>query len=256
MSDGCGEKRSELLRISSQGCLWRKIPSEFSTMMEAARSEDSSGRLPRSGMYANGTLSPLPTLVPRTKGIASGLWPTPTVFHALRGNHDEPVESYLARVQDHKDGKTKGKPGPSLGVAVRMKAQQAPAWIKCPCCDAYLCTIHDMHAHDCSCPPIEEWDEDPYKPKTMWPTPTARDYKGPCWNTPARDCLDHAVKRGETKNKTYPKPPEDGGRLNPNWVEWLMGYPTGWTALDASETPLSRKSQNLSDEPSSNRTLF
>lgn len=23
-----------------------------------------------------------------------------------------------------------------------------------------------------------------------------------------------------------------GGQLNPTWVEWLMGFPTGWTALD------------------------
>jgi hypothetical protein len=33
-----------------------------------------------------------------------------------------------------------------------------------------------------------------------------------------------------------------GGKLNPTWVEWLMGLPLGWTALDASETPSSRKS--------------
>ena len=26
------------------------------------------------------------------------------------------------------------------------------------------------------------------------------------------------------------------GLLNPEWTEWLMGYPTGWTALSASET--------------------
>jgi DNA (cytosine-5)-methyltransferase 1 len=25
----------------------------------------------------------------------------------------------------------------------------------------------------------------------------------------------------------------NGGRLNPTWVEWLMGFPTGWTDLDA-----------------------
>ena len=25
----------------------------------------------------------------------------------------------------------------------------------------------------------------------------------------------------------------NGGRLNPTWVEWLMGYPLGWTALNA-----------------------
>lgn len=28
-----------------------------------------------------------------------------------------------------------------------------------------------------------------------------------------------------------------GGALNPTWVEWLMGFPTGWTACAASETP-------------------
>jgi len=29
----------------------------------------------------------------------------------------------------------------------------------------------------------------------------------------------------------------NGGTLNPNWVEWLMGFPIGWTDLEASETP-------------------
>lgn len=24
---------------------------------------------------------------------------------------------------------------------------------------------------------------------------------------------------------------KDSGRLNPEWVEWLMGWPTGWTEL-------------------------
>lgn len=27
------------------------------------------------------------------------------------------------------------------------------------------------------------------------------------------------------------------GQLNPEWVEWLMGFPIGWTELSASETP-------------------
>jgi len=27
------------------------------------------------------------------------------------------------------------------------------------------------------------------------------------------------------------------GALNPRWVEWLMGYPDGWTDLDNSATP-------------------
>jgi hypothetical protein len=33
------------------------------------------------------------------------------------------------------------------------------------------------------------------------------------------------------------------GSLNPTWVEWLMGYPLGWTVLSASAMPLSRRSR-------------
>jgi hypothetical protein len=28
----------------------------------------------------------------------------------------------------------------------------------------------------------------------------------------------------------------DGGKLNPTWVEWLMGWPMTWTALQPLET--------------------
>jgi hypothetical protein len=31
------------------------------------------------------------------------------------------------------------------------------------------------------------------------------------------------------------------GSLNPTWVEWLMGYPAGWTDCGDSGTPSSRK---------------
>jgi len=34
------------------------------------------------------------------------------------------------------------------------------------------------------------------------------------------------------------------GKENPEWIEWLMGYPIGWTDLEASATPSSRKSPN------------
>src|SRR4051812_42684704 len=36
------------------------------------------------------------------------------------------------------------------------------AWIPCPCCENYWCLLHGQHAHDCPCPPVEEWDESPY----------------------------------------------------------------------------------------------
>ena len=52
------------------------------------------------------------------------LLPTPTLGHIR--NHDEPVEDYLQCRQDFVDGKTKGMPGASLGVAVRMETLPTP----------------------------------------------------------------------------------------------------------------------------------
>lgn len=50
--------------------------------------------------------------------------PTPTLGHIR--NHDEPVDDYLQRRQDFVDGRTKGMPGASLGVAVRMETLPTP----------------------------------------------------------------------------------------------------------------------------------
>jgi hypothetical protein len=67
----------------------------------------------------------------------------------------------------------------------------------------------------------------------MFPTPAARDYKDAGY--PAE------LNRNSVTLATIA-----GGSLNPMWVEWLMGFPTDHTALNASETPSSRKSQKSS----------
>lgn len=41
-----------------------------------------------------------------------------------------------------------------------------------------------------------------------------------------------------------------GGQLNPNHAAWFMGFPESWTDLDHTETPLSPKSPNGSDDAS------
>jgi hypothetical protein len=41
---------------------------------------------------------------------------------------------------------------------------------------------------------------------------------------------------------------EVGGQLNPTWVEWLMGFPEGWTDLEGSVTPSSPRSLSGSGE--------
>jgi DNA-cytosine methyltransferase len=59
-----------------------------------------------------------------------------------------------------------------------------------------------------------------------WPTPTTRDHKDGTSGNGRTDILGQAV--GPTK---------ENGSLNPAWVEYLMGYPLGWTDLRDSETP-------------------
>jgi hypothetical protein len=60
-----------------------------------------------------------------------------------------------------------------------------------------------------------------------WTTPMARDYKGHTNNPETRGyggtLPDQVLERS------------GGGQLNPTWVEWLMGWPLGWTDLGQLE---------------------
>ena len=82
-----------------------------------------------------------------------------------------------------------------------------------------------------------EWEH--LMPPKQWPTPCSTDYKGSGKTGDLRDRLDYAAERGATKSKQYADPPKAGGKLNPMWVEWLMGWPLGWTDLKPLETDKS-----------------
>lgn len=68
--------------------------------------------------------------------------------------------------------------------------------------------------------------------RRIWPTPCASAYKGSSpaaltrktGRSRANDRIDHAVMAS------------DAGQLNPQWVEWLMGWPIGHTALEPLAT--------------------
>ena len=116
------------------------------------------------------------------------IWPTPTVNHIR--NHNEPVKNYEKRVQDWKEGKTKGKPGISLGVAVRKFA-----------------------------------------------TPTVTDAANMPMRKVAKESLAKGNWRGidlRTSAQLIPSkiPFQNTGKLNPQWVEWLMGWPIGFTECE------------------------
>jgi hypothetical protein len=60
----------------------------------------------------------------------------------------------------------------------------------------------------------------------MWPTPTASEARQGYQNR-------HNGKKGSQESLStvvQGGPAEEvGGALNPTWVEWLMGWPLGWT---------------------------
>jgi DNA (cytosine-5)-methyltransferase 1 len=62
----------------------------------------------------------------------------------------------------------------------------------------------------------------------MWPTPTASSWG----NEGSRNILDRRITDGTiTPEDKRQMTSGNGGRLNPTWVEWLMGFPIGWTDL-------------------------
>lgn len=70
----------------------------------------------------------------------------------------------------------------------------------------------------------------------MYPTPTTG--AGMCGGTGNYQQLKALEEAGQiTEEERRSMAAGNGGQLNPTWVEWLMGFPTGWTDLDASETP-------------------
>jgi len=182
--------------------------------------------------------------------VAESLFPTPTVGH-LR-NHDEDIEGYVQRRQDFMDGKTKGMPGASLGVAVRMELFPTP---------------NTMEHREIKTP--EQISE--LKAKSpggyrnlresvindLMPTPTTRDFKDGTaeherngvvqTDTVARAVFNSgevsttswgkfepAIKRWEqVLGRPAPTPTQPDGkdgnhRLSSKFTEWMMGVPEGW----------------------------
>lgn len=99
--------------------------------------------------------------------------------------------------------------------------------------------------------PLEPYTKE--KGGSYWPTPMARDWKDSCYN-PSRER--HSLSLPIAVYKMYPTPDASArgarknqnghtinlqdvvgsGKLNPDWINWLMGYPTGWINLKPLET--------------------
>ena len=91
----------------------------------------------------------------------------------------------------------------------------------------------------------------------LWPTPMAADGRGSSgrpapgkqmqlvdavrYATPtARDWRSGKASQATHAKNSRPLSEQIGGSLNPTWVEWLMGWPLGWTDLKPLGTDKSR----------------
>src|ERR1051325_985829 len=75
----------------------------------------------------------------------------------------------------------------------------------------------------------------------LFPTPDARDANAEGFEAGKRRLKKHSTCGLQTAVRLDYPTPTASGQLNPTWVEWLMGFPLGWTDLEDSETQLSRK---------------
>lgn len=77
----------------------------------------------------------------------------------------------------------------------------------------------------------------------LWPTPTKRDSRTLAGAQPPKRAPKSGLPLAWTVALSLPPEQRAGGRLNPVWVEWLMGWPMGWTSLQPLETAKFREWQ-------------
>jgi DNA (cytosine-5)-methyltransferase 1 len=203
------EKCSELLTLFDHDtCIWRTSQRSFLTNSLEPFSET----WPRAGMMRDGRVYRHRQPVPRTTVIGGGALqnvPTPTV----NGNYNRKGAS-----QNSGDG---------LATYVKM-------WPTPVADDA--CNRKEGKWNSRGEPKLSAQVK-------MWPTPSATDYKGSVTQSLVMERLEHP--RGVRLPEELVRRGETGGQLNPDWTEWLMGFPIGHTASKLSATPKSRSKPRL-----------
>lgn len=141
---------------------------------------------------------------PRTGGTDAPSWPTPTAADSYTGN----LKS------------TQQKPGSmhsvNLSDAVRMWPTPKASDCKGSGPAGTKSAVHDLKKHN-------------LKGAVMfYPTPTTG--AGLCGGTGNFQQLKNLEARGQiTEEERRSMAAGNGGQLNPDWVEWMMGFPLGWT---------------------------
>jgi hypothetical protein len=160
-------------------------------------------------MLVKGKLYRLQASEPRTEGTESGLWRTPDA-NMERGNRSK--KNLTKRIQ--------------RGMPLNLNDQLRGIALNLLPTPTVNGNYNRKGASKTSGDGLATFVE-------KFPTPKLSDYKG-CGKLGSKSNV-HDLKKRNLKGVVIDK---TGGQLNPTWVEWLMGYPSGWTDLNASVTPL------------------
>jgi hypothetical protein len=173
-----------------------------------------SGTWPRSGMWAHGTVFPLPPLAPRTSVTeSSALLPSP-----------------MARAECGAEVSGESRTGgPMLGEALS-------AMLPTPRARSRPARVYPGNVSESSHARLKDGGhgdlEEQIAKQFLLPTPRERDWKGQGYE----DQLPNQVEELSTGAAT-PTPSPDGKKspapfLNPCFVEWMLGAPAGWSDPD------------------------
>jgi hypothetical protein len=228
------------------GATWRELLARYypdtSTWKtpQCSLFEDSEPSLetwPRWGSMQDGVSFLQQTLVPRIKEIGSGLWATPSASDGQRGGTitDKMTGQSLTQMVNTPakwptPAARDGKPTNTLEtlmdgrfvdqLANRVKMVETNLWTT-PCSrDWKGKTISKNHP--------EGFNKSLANDVIKFPTPQASDCRDR--GNMSNPSIQRRAEKGKQLNLSMVAHPTSG-QLNPTWVEWLMGWPLGWTDL-------------------------
>jgi hypothetical protein len=161
--------------------------------------------LPKSGMTQNGELYQQPEWVRPIDETASSSWPTPRNCSAMAATITPESAWNLKRF-------------PNLETVVGRREWPTPTTQETEHPNAELTATNRRKSKDGTTSHSLGLAD----AVQMWPTPTVDDSKNVTRTSGAFQSLVRSVQESSTVS----------GKLNPTWVEWLMGFPLGWTDLE------------------------
>jgi hypothetical protein len=168
---------------------------------------------PRAGMTRNGTASRRQPSVPLTAVTESGSWPTPTA-----NLYECDPEVWRARREREREKHRNGNGfGLTLAMAVQERELQRQGLWPTP-------TVNGNNNRKGLSAKSGDGLATAVK-RSLWRTPKASDAGHTGRVTPAKPGQTTSLDMRVNGQERTP------GQLNPTWVEWLQGFPLGWTEV-------------------------